>query len=373
MLYAKEKINKAPTYMVRLPIPGSDSGTWGDLLNDFLDISHNTDGSLKPSAVATSGAADDSTVVHTTGSETIGGIKTFTSSPAVPTPTNASDATTKAYVDGLVLAGAPDASPTTKGLMQLAGDLGGTSTAATAPIISNGAITNAKVSGSAAIAQSKLSLAITDAEVASGAGSGMSTASTAQIPEYVGNLFGWGNVWNLGIGGTGYVAKNAPSSFDNSSLPQVQYLAPSASPPTTTTPGSALPTPEIVIRAYGHNDTMNSTTYTAATTTFTAARPQWPNAFILAMGPLGNGFNGTSFNAGETAIFAAVASLVDGTLSMWQGTGRPWMYGTGKVGSTTGTSNGDIYIGTDGVHWTDTGIAFMGDHIAPELKRILTS
>ncbi|WP_390479591.1 SGNH/GDSL hydrolase family protein [Frankia casuarinae] len=203
-------------------------------------------------------------------------------------------------------------------------------------------------------------------------GSGMSTSSIAQIPEYIGSLFGWDNVWNLGIGGTGYVAKNAPSSFDNSSLPQVQYLAPSASAPTTTTPGSAMPTPEIVVMAYGHNDTMNSTTYTAATNTFTAARSQWPNAFIIAMGPLGNGFNGTSYNAGETSIFSAVSSLVDGTLSMWQGTGRPWMYGSGKVGSTTGTSNGDIYVGTDGVHWTDAGIAFMGDHIAPELKRILT-
>ncbi|MEJ0073519.1 MAG: glycosyl hydrolase family 28-related protein [Candidatus Saccharibacteria bacterium] len=31
----------------RLPIPGSDDGTWGNILNDFLDVEHNTDGSLK--------------------------------------------------------------------------------------------------------------------------------------------------------------------------------------------------------------------------------------------------------------------------------------------------------------------------------------
>lgn len=33
--------------MTRLPIPGSDNGTWGDVLNDFLKTSHNTDGTLK--------------------------------------------------------------------------------------------------------------------------------------------------------------------------------------------------------------------------------------------------------------------------------------------------------------------------------------
>lgn len=47
--------------MSRLPTPGSDSGTWGDILNDFLAVAHNTDGSLKNGATAT-----DNTVVHTT-------------------------------------------------------------------------------------------------------------------------------------------------------------------------------------------------------------------------------------------------------------------------------------------------------------------
>lgn len=33
--------------MARLPVPGSDNGVWGNVLNDFLGIEHNTDGSLK--------------------------------------------------------------------------------------------------------------------------------------------------------------------------------------------------------------------------------------------------------------------------------------------------------------------------------------
>jgi Hyaluronidase protein (HylP) len=40
--------------MVRLPVPGKDGGLWGDLLNDFLAIEHNDDGSLKLRAEMTS-------------------------------------------------------------------------------------------------------------------------------------------------------------------------------------------------------------------------------------------------------------------------------------------------------------------------------
>lgn len=37
--------------MTRLPIPGQDDGTWGDILNQFLSQSLNSDGTLKTSAV----------------------------------------------------------------------------------------------------------------------------------------------------------------------------------------------------------------------------------------------------------------------------------------------------------------------------------
>lgn len=46
--------------MARLPIPGSDSGTWGTILNDFLSQSINGDGTLKDTAV--SGAIDPTLV-----------------------------------------------------------------------------------------------------------------------------------------------------------------------------------------------------------------------------------------------------------------------------------------------------------------------
>jgi len=39
--------------MARLPIPGSDTGDWGSILNGFLNVAHNDDGSLKDAALIT--------------------------------------------------------------------------------------------------------------------------------------------------------------------------------------------------------------------------------------------------------------------------------------------------------------------------------
>lgn len=46
--------------MARLPTPGSDTGTWGDVLNDFLQQAHATDGALKADSVGTTQLQDDS-------------------------------------------------------------------------------------------------------------------------------------------------------------------------------------------------------------------------------------------------------------------------------------------------------------------------
>jgi len=69
--------------MTRLPTPGSDDGSWGNILNDFLGVEHNADGTLK-SGGSLATKANDAAVVHNTGNETIAGIKTFTSAPVVP-------------------------------------------------------------------------------------------------------------------------------------------------------------------------------------------------------------------------------------------------------------------------------------------------
>jgi hypothetical protein len=46
--------------MPRLPVPGNDIGTWGEILNDFLKQIHNTDGTLKPNIVGPTQLKDNS-------------------------------------------------------------------------------------------------------------------------------------------------------------------------------------------------------------------------------------------------------------------------------------------------------------------------
>lgn len=50
--------------MARLPVPGSDTGTWGDILNEFLLVSHAPDGTISASTVsnAPSGTISATTV-----------------------------------------------------------------------------------------------------------------------------------------------------------------------------------------------------------------------------------------------------------------------------------------------------------------------
>lgn len=73
--------------MPRLPIVGSDDGTWGDILNEFLEVEHNADGTLKSGG--------------TLGTYAPLASPTFTGTVTVPTPSGSTDAATKGYVDGL--------------------------------------------------------------------------------------------------------------------------------------------------------------------------------------------------------------------------------------------------------------------------------
>lgn len=52
--------------MTRLPDPGSDDGTWGNLLNDFLQVEHNADGTLKRTITAGSSKVNVATVGNDT-------------------------------------------------------------------------------------------------------------------------------------------------------------------------------------------------------------------------------------------------------------------------------------------------------------------
>jgi hypothetical protein len=69
--------------------------------------------------VDTSIATEDALVVHIAGTETITGKKTFVLNPISGTPVLGTELATKSYVDGVAVAGAPNANTTTKGIVQL--------------------------------------------------------------------------------------------------------------------------------------------------------------------------------------------------------------------------------------------------------------
>jgi hypothetical protein len=142
--------------MTRLPTPGGDDGAWGGILNDFLGQSHNSDGSLKTSAVDNvSSDASAATKGKLKLSGDLGGTAT---SPAV-TGLQGRTVDSGAPSDGQVLSyndaaskwlpatpsgsgPVPDATTSSKGVVQLAGDLAGT---AASPTIASGAVTAPKI------------------------------------------------------------------------------------------------------------------------------------------------------------------------------------------------------------------------------------
>jgi|GEM_PF-2918312 len=65
--------------MARLPVPGSDNDIWGDILNDFLSVEHNTDGSLKKSTLI-NGAE------QTSNKGQVSGYAALDASAKIPTP-----------------------------------------------------------------------------------------------------------------------------------------------------------------------------------------------------------------------------------------------------------------------------------------------
>ena len=144
--------------MSRLPQPGADTGTWGDILNDFLAQAHKPDGLLKDGSVTTATLAAgsvtsaklDTTLQNqinaaTGGPVTLAGDVTGDSSATVI----ANGAVTSAKIASATIAESNlvptvvaklnaasaigNATSATPGLVQLAGDLSGTATAPTVP------------------------------------------------------------------------------------------------------------------------------------------------------------------------------------------------------------------------------------------------
>jgi hypothetical protein len=150
--------------MAQLPTPGGDAGTWGTILNDFLLVSHNGDGTLKSSALTAAGAGTyskpssgipatdlssgvQSNLTLASSAVQLGGdLGGTTTAPTIAklqgTAVNTSspqdnqvlsyDSTANAWVPSTITSTTiSDATTSSKGIVELSGDLGGTASSPT--------------------------------------------------------------------------------------------------------------------------------------------------------------------------------------------------------------------------------------------------
>ena len=186
--------------MARLPTPGGDDGTWGNVLNDFLAVAHNTDGSLKSSAVSASTPQASTTSPGTV--QLAGDLNGTATNPEVrrirgqQISSAAPSANQVLKFNGTEWApqnesvtSVSDATTASKGIIQLAGDLGGT---ATAPIVPG--LADKYTFPSGGIPESDLSADV-QAALASGS-SGNATAIQGRAVESTAPTEGQALTWN---------------------------------------------------------------------------------------------------------------------------------------------------------------------------------
>ena len=130
--------------MPRLPIPGSDEGTWGDILNEYLLEEHNEDGSLRKGTDidnALSNAQSALTEAQNALSAAQNAQSAAESRYELPS-SGLPESDLEAAVQDKLNATPPDANASTRGLVRLNGDLSGTANNPTVPGLASKAESN---------------------------------------------------------------------------------------------------------------------------------------------------------------------------------------------------------------------------------------
>lgn len=131
--------------MTRLPIPGADADSWGDILNDYLQVSLASNGTLKPDAVTPAAIQDDSVAGTKLQDSSITSAKLDVPGGSDGQVLTKDSGSSSGLAWTTTSGSAPDADATTKGLIKLAGDLGGTADTPTVPALANKVATSTTI------------------------------------------------------------------------------------------------------------------------------------------------------------------------------------------------------------------------------------
>lgn len=190
------------------------------------------------------------------------------------------------------------------------------------------------------------------------------------------NALGINDVWASGIGGTGWKAPNGtkPALVDRA------YDSLNLMPGGTTYRSSWRP--DMILVAMGINDVSAGKTTSEVTDSidiwYRYVRARDPLIPILITGvqwrPIGNL---TNTRAMDAAIAAKIAELAVAdpfiSYSPVSTSSYSWCTGTGYEGATNGSGNSDFDRGIDGVHPSYAGHAKLGERMASEVVKFVTS
>lgn len=171
-------------------------------------------------------------------------------------------------------------------------------------------------------------------------------------------LMGWDDLWLDAESGTGWLAAGSGTTART----RISNVISAA--------------PDIWIGALGKND--SSAGIQAEVAVYLAQlRASLPTTKMVVLGsfPGSTGPSATVL-AVEAAISAAVSAFADPYCSFVPVSTDPqgaWIFGTGKVGTTNGSGNSDVYTSADGTHPPDAGHDYLGRYAAEKVGSALAA
>ena len=210
----------------------------------------------------------------------------------------------------------------------------------------------------------KVKVAVVGDSYTSG-GNSFPIAPRTDWPSQVGHYLGWSDVWNLGAGGTGYITQTANSPNFAGRIADV-----------------VVANPDVVIVAGGYNDSSSpaSSVQNAVTAYCSQLRAALtPTTPIIVTGIASVKGPDANTIATEYAIQAGAAALNDPFIyfiPISTDSKGAWLTGTGNVtapkGAGAGSGNADVYVSSDTVHPTQSGINYLAFRLAVAIRDIIS-